>query len=115
VNGYFPSMSETFGNVTLEAMASGLAVVAYDYAAARAHIEHGRSGVLAPSGRDDEFVARARKLAANPADVRRLGRAARAAAERLGWDRICEDFERVLVAAMLADRAARQARRRLPS
>ena len=31
----FPSLSETFGNVTMEALASGLAVVAYDYAAAR--------------------------------------------------------------------------------
>ena len=44
----FPSQTETFGNVTLEAMASGLAVVAYDYAAARAHIAHGETGVLAP-------------------------------------------------------------------
>ncbi|MGA8005928.1 MAG: glycosyltransferase family 1 protein, partial [Burkholderiales bacterium] len=39
----FPSITETFGNVTLEAMASGLGVVAYDYAAARQHLEHGRS------------------------------------------------------------------------
>ncbi len=37
----FPSLTETFGNVTLEAMASGLAVVAYDYAAAAQHIRHG--------------------------------------------------------------------------
>ncbi|MGB5064300.1 MAG: glycosyltransferase family 1 protein, partial [Candidatus Competibacter sp.] len=36
----FPSLTETFGNVTLEAMASGLAVVAFDYAAARRHIVH---------------------------------------------------------------------------
>jgi glycosyltransferase involved in cell wall biosynthesis len=44
----FPSETETFGNVTLEAMASGLGVVAYDYAAARMHITHGATGVLAP-------------------------------------------------------------------
>ncbi|MFZ1910406.1 MAG: glycosyltransferase family 1 protein, partial [Burkholderiales bacterium] len=44
----FPSITETFGNVTLEAMASGLGVVAYDYAAARQHLEHGRSALLAP-------------------------------------------------------------------
>ena len=37
----FPSLTETFGNVTLEAMASGLAVVAYDYAAAREHVRSG--------------------------------------------------------------------------
>jgi len=38
----FPSLSETFGNVTLEAMASGVPVVAFDYGAAR---EHGIDGV----------------------------------------------------------------------
>ena len=46
----FPSETETFGNVTLEAMASGLAVVAYDYAAARMHIEDGVTGALARPG-----------------------------------------------------------------
>ncbi|MPQ87245.1 glycosyltransferase family 1 protein, partial [Pseudomonas sp. MAFF 730085] len=36
----FPSLTETFGNVVLEAMASGLGVVAYDQAAATQHIRH---------------------------------------------------------------------------
>jgi glycosyltransferase involved in cell wall biosynthesis len=49
-----PSETETFGNVTLEAMASGLAVVAYDYAAARVHIRSGESGVLVPCGQPDD-------------------------------------------------------------
>ncbi len=48
----FPSLSETFGNVTMEALASGLAVVAFDYAAAREHIVHGHNGLVAQ--RDDE-------------------------------------------------------------
>src|SRR5262249_42890969 len=39
----FPSETETFGNVTLEAMSSGLAVIAYDYAAARRHIVDGQT------------------------------------------------------------------------
>lgn len=46
----FPSLTETFGNVVLEAMASGLAVVAYDEAAAAQHIRHGHSGALAMPG-----------------------------------------------------------------
>lgn len=45
----FPSLTETFGNVTVEAMASGLAIVAYDYAAAAEYLEHGDSGLLAGS------------------------------------------------------------------
>ena len=59
----FPSETETFGNVTLEAMASGLAVVAYDYAAAHVHVEPGVTGVLAPPGDACGFVAAATALA----------------------------------------------------
>ena len=59
----FPSESETFGNVTVEAMASGLAVVAYDYAAARAHIKDGETGMLASYGDAQAFIKAATKLA----------------------------------------------------
>ena len=52
----FPSETETFGNVTLEAMASGLVVVAYDYAAAKLHIRHRETGVLVPYGNSKAFV-----------------------------------------------------------
>ena len=54
----FPSLTETFGNVTIEAMASGLAVVAYDHAAAGQLIEHKRNGmVLAPNQEAQLFEA----------------------------------------------------------
>jgi glycosyltransferase involved in cell wall biosynthesis len=52
----FPSLSETFGNVTLEALASGLAVVAFDVAAAGELIRDGRNGLLARAGDGDAFV-----------------------------------------------------------
>lgn len=42
----FPSLTETFGNVTIEAMASGLAVIAYDHAAAGQLIQHEHNGML---------------------------------------------------------------------
>ena len=51
-----PSLTETFGNVTLEAMASGLAVIAYDYAAARELIAHRENGLLAPFDAADTFA-----------------------------------------------------------
>src|SRR5262249_48169803 len=73
----FPSETETFGNVTLEAMASGLAVVAYDYAAAGAHVVHGVSGVLAPRGDGRAYVEGAAALATRPDDLPALRRAAR--------------------------------------
>jgi len=93
----FPSMSETWGNVTLEAMASGLGIVAYDYAAAREVMRHGTNGLLAPFGDAAAFVAHAEALARDPALAQSLGRAARERAESLTWDRIVEDFEAVLV------------------
>jgi len=93
----FPSMTETFGNVTLEAMASGLGIVAYDYAAAREVLRHRVSALLAPFGDPQAFIAQAVTLAREPALARTLGRAARTAAETLTWDRVVRDFEAVLV------------------
>jgi glycosyltransferase involved in cell wall biosynthesis len=92
----FPSTSETYGNVTMEAMASGLAVVAYDYAAARQHIVHGRSGLLAPVNDRNGFIDHAAALARDLPRARTLGRNARAVAEPLGWDKVIVDFEAVL-------------------
>jgi len=92
----FPSVTETFGNVTLEAMASGLAVVAYDYAAAQQYLRHGASGLLAPQGDTAEFIAMAAQLARNR-DLRlRFGVEARRAAEAASWDRAFDELERVL-------------------
>jgi len=95
----FPSITETFGNVTLEAMASGLGVVAYDYAAARAHLEHGRSALLAPFDDSAGFIAQAVRLARDPQLARRLGRAARELAQNLTWTHIVREFEARLVEA----------------
>ncbi len=92
----FPSVTETFGNVTTEALASGLAVAAYDYAAARQHIVDGESGLLAPFGDDGAFVAAARILARSPQTVARLKLGAAAVGRSLGWDRVIDELERVL-------------------
>jgi glycosyltransferase involved in cell wall biosynthesis len=92
----FPSETETFGNVTLEAMASGLAVVAYDYAAAGAHIVDGESGILVPRGDARTFVERARALARWPERLPRLRRGAREHAAAVDWGRIVGAFEAFL-------------------
>lgn len=97
----FASTSETFGNVVLEAMASGLGIAAYRYAAAREHLRDGESALLAPLDDEAAFMAAAVRLACDLSLARRLGRAARAAAEDITWERIARDFE-----AVLADVAA---------
>jgi glycosyltransferase involved in cell wall biosynthesis len=103
----FPSTTETFGNVTLEAMASGLAVVAYDYAAARQYIVHGRSGLLAPLDDRIGFIQHAATLACDLARARVLGRHAREAALALRWDAVAQDFEAVLHEAVAQQAFAR--------
>ena len=97
----FPSVTETYGNVTPEAMASGLAVVAFDHAAASQLIAHGHNGRLAPMVDVDAFVAHAAALAGNLPQARALGRAARRDALRLDWDRIVDEIEYRFLAATL--------------
>jgi glycosyltransferase involved in cell wall biosynthesis len=63
----FPSETETFGNVTLEAMASGVPPVAYDYGAAREHLRDGIDGRSVPTGDAAAFVAAAVELATDDA------------------------------------------------
>lgn len=99
----FPSLTETFGNVTLEAMASGLAVVAFDYAAAHRHIVHGQSGLLVPRGDASAFVAAVRQLANDPALAVRLGQTARRVVVELDWERICGRLEQWFLQAMLEE------------
>ncbi len=105
----FPSLTETYGNVVPEAMASGLAVVAFDYAAAAMHIAHGENGLLAPLGDQQAFIREALALAAEPALVRRFGSAARHSVGEHAWDAVCDRFENYLRDAMPADPALMQA------
>lgn len=93
----FPSITETFGNVTMEALASGLAVIAYDYAAARQHIVHEVSGVLVPFDDAAAFIAAAKKIAESPVGIiTGLKQRAREAAASLSWDSVVGDFVAVL-------------------
>ncbi|HET7766413.1 MAG TPA: glycosyltransferase family 1 protein [Burkholderiales bacterium] len=89
----FPSTTETFGNVTLEAMASGLGVVAYDYAAARQYLRHEASALLAPLDDGAAFVRMAERLAGDPDLVSRLRSKAKLAAETASWSRAFDDLE----------------------
>jgi len=101
----FPSVTETFGNVTLEAMASGLAVVAYDYAAARQYLRHEASALLAPMDARATFVGMAARLAKDRDLVSRLRSEARRTAEGVSWKRAVDDLERVLRGIVSTDRA----------
>ncbi|WP_296272480.1 glycosyltransferase family 4 protein [Pseudomonas sp. UBA6323] len=92
----FPSLSETFGNVVLEALASSLGVVAYDQAAAAQHIHHGHNGMLARPGDEVGFCEAACGLLEDAEVLRHIRLNARRHAGHLSWDGIVEQFEQHL-------------------
>jgi len=102
----FPSLSETFGNVVPEAMASGLAVVAFDYAAAKELITHDVNGCLVPLGDDQGFIEAASELCAQPELYARLGEEARKRASSLSWAHIGDRFLAHLIQVQEAGHAA---------
>jgi glycosyltransferase involved in cell wall biosynthesis len=96
----FPSETETFGNVTLEAMASGLVVVAYDYAAAHMHVTHGESGVLVPYGEPQAFIDTGVTLACEPQSLDKIRQQARAYVTSVDWQCVVERFVTLLTGAL---------------
>jgi glycosyltransferase involved in cell wall biosynthesis len=92
----YPSLTETFGNVVTESMASGLAVCAYNYAAAARYLRHGENGLLVGLGDETDFVARSVELARDARLRRSLGLIARATAENIPWGRVIDGFARDL-------------------
>jgi glycosyltransferase involved in cell wall biosynthesis len=89
----FPSLTETYGNVTPEALASGLALLAFDYAAAAELVRHGDNGLLAPFGDTEAFVRRAADMAASPALAQHLRERARSTTLAQDWSQIVGQVE----------------------
>jgi glycosyltransferase involved in cell wall biosynthesis len=87
----FPSCSETFGNVVLEAQASGLPVVGFDVAPVNERVAHGVDGLLVPAGGD---LAGALRLLCEDRGLReRFGAASRSKAELVDWQPIFDGLE----------------------
>ncbi|MES1167501.1 MAG: glycosyltransferase family 1 protein [Pseudomonadota bacterium] len=94
------SLTETFGNVLTEAMASGLAVAGFDYAAARQFVRDGENGLAVPCGRPDALIAAAVRLATDGALRARLRSAAPASLADQSWENVIAHFEADLVSVV---------------
>jgi glycosyltransferase involved in cell wall biosynthesis len=93
----FPSLTETFGNVTLEALSSGLPVLAFDTAAAGEWVKPDLNGWVVPAGDDQAYVDQARQLALAPARVTQAATQARAQVAQLDWQQIAAQVEGVFL------------------
>jgi glycosyltransferase involved in cell wall biosynthesis len=89
----FPSETETFGSVTLEAMSSGLPCVCADATGSRSLVVHEKTGYLAEPRCTDEFADRIATLARDRELRARLGTAARQRSLGFNWD---ESMARIL-------------------
>jgi glycosyltransferase involved in cell wall biosynthesis len=87
------SLTETFGNVLTEAMASGLAAAGFDYAAARMFVRDGETGLSAPCDKPEALIAAGVRLASDPHLRSRLRVAGRSAVEAQSWETVIANFE----------------------
>jgi glycosyltransferase involved in cell wall biosynthesis len=93
------SVTETYGNVAAEALASGLAFAGYDYAAAHELVRDGQNGLLVPLGDESALIAAAVRLAGDPDLVSRLRQQAASAVQARSWSQVVAQFSADLTEA----------------
>ena len=91
----FPSQTETFGNVTLEALASGIPVLAFDCAAARDWVQTGVNGWLVAENNPEGFAAQAVTIFNSKDLLDQITQSTRQQVVQLDWDQIAEQVESV--------------------
>ena len=88
----FPSITETFGNVVTEAMASGLIVAAYDYAAGKLLIEDGINGTVASFDNKEHYLANLIQLISGRTIWPTMREKSRARIEDISWESITDNY-----------------------
>ncbi len=88
----FPSPTETFGNVVLEALSSGTPAIVADKGGPAEIISEGRTGRICPAGSSGEFASAIQELLGDPVKLASMSREARSYAERQSWDKIMDQL-----------------------
>jgi phosphatidylinositol alpha 1,6-mannosyltransferase len=101
----FASVTETLGLVVLEAMASGLPVIAVPQGGVRDHLRDGRNGLACRDGDVQGMALAMARIATEWGLSRRLARGARHAVEELSWDKEIERLDRSYRQVIESDRA----------
>ncbi len=102
----FPSLSETFGNVTLEALASGVPTVAFDYGAAREYLRDGIHGAAIAEGDEAGFITACTRIANDDLSRGGMRMATRQAVAGLRPEQVAHDFDELLQGLVQARRTA---------
>jgi glycosyltransferase involved in cell wall biosynthesis len=99
----FPSHTDTFGNVVLEALASGVPAIVTPDGGPCTIVREGKTGRIVP---DDEFTEAIAGLLADPGRLKEMRSAARAYALTTSWDSVFEgvyaEYEAILLRVALA-------------
>lgn len=85
---FFPSDTETFGNVTLEAMASGLPAVVANATGSKSLVDHGENGFRAPVEKSDKFFTLIEKLIVDRNLRNQMSKASLEKSKKYSWDSI---------------------------
>lgn len=101
----FSSLSETYGNVVAEAMASGLPVLAYRSAAAAELIVDGKNGVTLTPGDETAYLHAARTMAEDRLRLHAISREARRSILPRSWESVVARFESVMCEALSGEAA----------
>jgi glycosyltransferase involved in cell wall biosynthesis len=88
----FPSTTDTFGNVVLEAQASGIPVIVSDVGGPRDLVAHGVDGFITKALDVNDLAESIRRLAEDPAGARAMGAAGRARVETRDWSEAATKF-----------------------
>ena len=91
----FASQADTFGNVVLEAIASGLPVIAYDYVCAHQHVKHNITGWLCSLGHTADLIQSICRLPALP-QLRQMGLLASESVQHSSWQFPVQQLEQAL-------------------
>ena len=92
----FPSLSEGFGLVLLEALASGMPIITTENSAAPDLITNGREGFLLPAGDAETLREALESFTQQTVDIDAMSVAARKCAQSFTWDRYGERWASIL-------------------